>query len=281
MSSDIAGVFRVHLAYHTIGWPTLEEALPAIAAAGYEGFEAFSTIVATEDSAFRDLCQRYGLKVAALYHGAELLDEARIPDEVRDVYRLAGWLRRHGADRLVLGGGRLRPGGTTLDDYRRMAKALSEMGRLCQEEGVLVCYHPHWGSAVQDRQQLDLLMDLSDPRYLFLAPDTAHLAVGGCDPVEVFQQYASRIRYVHLKDVAADGVSQAAPREGARETPYHHFRSLGQGVLDIPAILEVLRRTRYMGWLTVELDWSTSPSLEARRSREHLRGLLGALPGGA
>ncbi len=278
MGPDTARVFSVHLAYHTIGWPQLGEALSAIAGAGYEGFEAFSTAASMDDSAFRDLCEGHGLKLAALYHGVGLLDAARIQDEIREVHRLAGWLRRQGADRLVLGGGQVRPGGNTLEDYRRMAEALSQMGRLCQEEGVLACYHPHWGSAVQDCRQLDLVMDLSDPRYLFLAPDTAHLAVGGCDPVQVFRKYAPRIRYVHLKDVAADGLSLVVSGKAAREAPYQHFCSLGQGVLDIPAILNVLHRTGYRGWLTVELDWSTGPSLEAKRSREYLRGLLDALP---
>ena len=262
----------VRFAYHTISWAGLETALPAIAAAGYDGFEAFSAAAAIDETAFRDLCQAHGLKLAAVYHGVGRLDPSAVPDERAVVRNLAAWLRRQGADRLVLGGGDVRPGGNLLEDYRRLGDALTLMGRDCQEEGVLACYHPHWGTAVEDGRQIDLLMELADVRYLLLAPDTAHLAVGGCDPVAIIRTYASRIRYVHLKDVAMEGLAKVRPGSAMREEPYPYFRALGQGGVDLPGILDALREVGYTGWLTTELDRSDDPARRARDSRSYLQG---------
>ncbi len=264
------GPKSVRHAYHTIGWPTIEEALAGISASGYQGFEAFSTVARSDVGAFRELCQTYGLQLAALYQGVHLLDPTVVPDETDEAVKAAAWLARLDADRLVVGGGDRRSSGNTLDDYRHMAAALNEIGSRCLDHGVLVCYHPHWGSAVESASELDLLMDLTDPRYVFLAPDTAHLLVGGSDPAAVVRQYASRVRYIHLKDVSKELLPRITPGQALREIPYGYFRPLGEGALDLPGILGELRRQGYSGWLTVELDWSDDPEESARASLAYL-----------
>ena len=41
---------------------------------------------------------------------------------------------------------------------------------------------------------------LGDPDLISLAPDTAHIAAAGADPVAMIRKYANRVKFIHLKD---------------------------------------------------------------------------------
>ena len=65
---------------------------------------------------------------------------------------------------------------------------------------------------------------------------------------------------MHIKDLDAAGA----------------FVPLGQGVLDVGGVLQVLRDTDFDGWITVETDgWDGDPASGARASRARLEQLLG------
>ena len=88
---------------------------------------------------------------------------------------------------------------------------------------------------------------------------TGHLQAAGGDPVELVRRYRERIDYVHIKDLDAAG----------------GFVPLGQGVLDVGGVLQVLRDTGFDGWITVETDgWGGDPGTGARASRARLEQLL-------
>jgi inosose dehydratase len=148
------------------------------------------------------------------------------------------------------------------------AKAANEIGKRCLESyGVRFAVHPHLGALVQSREDVARVMDRTDPRYFFLAPDTGHLAAAGADNVEVFKTYKDRIVHAHLKDWAPP----VAP--GTRGS----FAVLGKGIVDFPALLEILATTSFDGWLDVELDSSRSltPEQVAREARDYVVTKLG------
>jgi inosose dehydratase len=75
--------------------------------------------------------------------------------------------------------------------------------------------------------------------------------------------FRERIDYVHLKDLDAAG----------------GFVPLGQGVLDVAGVLQVLRDSDFDGWITVETDgWNGDPAAGARASRAQLKQLLSKEP---
>src|SRR4029450_1292810 len=91
--------------------------------------------------------------------------------------------------------------GPTPDDLRAMAETMNEIGRRTRDEvGVLACCHPHWGTTIQERDEITRIFDLVDPRAVFMTADPAHMAKAGYAPVEVFRAYRGIIKYVHIKD---------------------------------------------------------------------------------
>jgi inosose dehydratase len=112
-------------------------------------------------------------------------------------------------------------------------------------------------------KEIDFIMRNTDPAYISLGPDTAHLAVGGCDPVEIFRRYIDRIKFVHLKDVKKNkALDIDKDKSGAFEV-YSNFLELGEGEVDFASIFSIIKGAGYDGYLTAELDQSRSSNRES------------------
>src|SRR5690606_1283351 len=117
-------------------------------------------------------------------------------------------------------------------------------------------YHPHLGTIVQTWEQLQRIMSMTS---ISLCPDTAHLEAGGSDPLQVIETYFDRIPYVHFKDLKGTD-----------------FEPLGEGKQDFQAMLDVLVKNNYAGWITTELDSYADPKAGAELSYAYLQRLLQA-----
>jgi inosose dehydratase len=71
------------------------------------------------------------------------------------------------------------------------------------------------------------------------------------------EKYSDRLLFLHLKDV------ERLPA-GAKQS--YRFVELGRGLVDLPAVLDALRRTNFRGWGIVELDGETDQSRTAKES---------------
>jgi inosose dehydratase len=157
-----------------------------------------------------------------------------------------------GAEHLVVGGGAKRTVPATDEDYARLAAALDQVAELAEERGLLAHYHPHLTTMAEAPEQVRKVFASS--RICF-CPDTAHLFAGGGDPAKLILEHASRIKYVHLKDFRRDPFA---------------FLPLGEGELDMNAILQALNTINYTGWIAVELDAYHDPKAGAEISMRYL-----------
>ena len=66
--------------------------------------------------------------------------------------------------------------------------------------GVLAVLHPHVGTMVETRDEVDRVLDGS---AIPLCLDTGHLLIGGTDPLQLAREVPDRIAHAHLKDVDA------------------------------------------------------------------------------
>ncbi len=162
---------------------------------------------------------------------------------------------------------------------------LDRIRALAAERGVTAVLHPHVGTVVETRDDVERVLAGSSIPFCF---DTGHLMIGGTDPVQFAAEHADRIAHAHLKDVSRDGIERVA----RGELSYYDaivaeslYRPLGQGDVDIRAIVRSLHASGYTGWYVLEQDkvlasepaTGHGPIEDARASVTFLRGVLDEL----
>jgi inosose dehydratase len=229
---------------------------------------------------FRELLAVSGLRLSALYGGGRFSDPARRAEVVAYNIRVARFLAALGVDRIVFGpAGPRTPGGTPDEELRQAARTIDEAARACCDLGVLACVHPHLDTEIEAERDIDAIMDLTDPRYVYFCPDTAHVTAAGMDAAAVIRRYGDRMRYMHIKDLRAGVVEERKGERPAAATGTERlpiFCELGRGVIDYGPIMSALQEVGYQDWITVEIDSSTSTPLESLRiCRDYLQDRLG------
>ena len=145
---------------------------------------------------------------------------------------------------------------TSAEELKNLCETLNQLGRRTKEElGIKLGAHAHIWGPVERPEEIDALMAGTDPAYLWFLPDTAHIRLGGGDPVAVMERHYDRIVAVHFKDARPE----YAGWTGATPTQEQHrerilYQDLGSGGVDHEAIWALLRRKGYDGWVTLDLD---------------------------
>ncbi|UCZ52809.1 myo-inosose-2 dehydratase [Bacillus shivajii] len=144
----------------------------------------------------------------------------------------------------------------TEEEWQTVADGLNHLGELANEKDMSLVYHHHMGTGVQTTEEIDQLMEMTDPKLVSLLYDTGHLVFSGEEPLHVLEKHFSRIMHVHLKDVRADVAERVksenwsfltAVKEGAFTVP-------GDGQIDFKPIFEALAKRNYKGWMLVEAE---------------------------
>jgi len=169
----------------------------------------------------------------------------------------------------------------TEEEWEKLAEGLNMLGRLAAEKGMVVAYHHHMGTGVQTMEEIDRLMEMTDPEYVYLLFDTGHLAFSAVQPVEVLKKYAARIKHVHLKDIRKEVLDRVSAehmsflqsvREGVFTVP-------GDGSIDFAPIFKILEENDYNGWFVVEAEQDPSKAnpleyaIKARKFINEMTGL--------
>jgi inosose dehydratase len=247
-------------------WQTyLDEA----AAAGYHGVELGPIgYLPTDREQLRKELDDRGLSLCAGYVMEPLVDpDAR--QEILEVTRsTARTLAGLGAQRLVLiddmypertavaGRSDAAP---RLDDQRfqTLVATAHEVARLANEEyGLIVAFHPHAGTYVEFRDEIDRFLEATDPELIRLCIDSGHSVYAGVDPVALFDSYPDRVGYMHLKDVDLAVRERIAAEDLSFDNAVAQgiFCPLGRGAVDYPGLFARMQATGYEGWVSVEQD---------------------------
>jgi inosose dehydratase len=165
------------------------------------------------------------------------------------------------------------------DDWRRVAASLDALSDRAAGRGITAALHPHVGTVVEKAEEIDRVLTTS---RVALCLDTGHALIGGADPVAIARDATDRIKHVHLKDVDLGW----AQRVQTGETTYSDavargmYRPLGQGQVDIAAIVTSLEQAGYGGWYVLEQDTvlagepeGAGPAGDVAQCLEHLRSL--------
>jgi inosose dehydratase len=259
----------------------VEAAYRDTAELGYMSFETFAfTIIEWngKPGGYRALVERYGIPTSAAYCYKEWVDPTKAEQDLDEARREADAAREIGASALVLQGGSRPEGGLDTASMGRLAEALNRIGEYCREIGLSASLHPHTGTAVESREDIDAIMRLTDPQFMGFAPDTGQIAKGGSDIVEVLTTYRDRIAHVHLKDWNGTFERDANGKE-IDHSGYVNYEPVGNGVLPMPEILRILGEGEPDYWVNVELDGTSraprTPREAAAMSRNYLGETLG------
>jgi len=161
-----------------------------------------------------------------------------------------------------------------------LCQGLNHLGEIANANGMRLCYHPHMGTGVMIKEDIDRLMKNTSPDLVHLLLDTGHLAGSLVDPLEVTKQYGPRIKHIHLKDVRADVVKRV------REENLSFYDAIeagvftvpGDGAIDFVPIFAALAEAGFEGWLVVEAEQDpakANPLEYAKKARSYLREKLG------
>ncbi|MCX7013956.1 MAG: sugar phosphate isomerase/epimerase [Candidatus Sumerlaeota bacterium] len=168
-------------------------------------------------------------------------------------------------------GGRPKTPAERQERLAAAAKVMEKAAALCKAEGIALAAHNHWGTLLENREEIERLLDLAPSLSLLL--DTAHLELCGGGVLDVIRKRGDRIAHVHLKDLDVNEPLVTDERLGVpRQWP--NFKELGQGGLDLAGMLKALAEIGYSGWISVELDWAARDPLDAHTAcRKHLKQL--------
>ncbi|WP_063042929.1 TIM barrel protein [Nocardia pseudovaccinii] len=169
------------------------------------------------------------------------------------------------------------------EEWRTLIETAAAIRDVAAEFGLRTALHPHVGTYVESEAEVDRFLADSD---LDLCLDTGHLLIGGTDPVRLAQRCPERIGHIHLKDVRkaiADRVRSGA-MEYSDAVRRGIYVPLGEGDIDIEAMVRSVHAAGYRGWYVIEQDTALRPddsaerpSRDAARSLIHLAGIGAAL----
>ncbi len=167
--------------------------------------------------------------------------------------------------------------GFDAEGWKRFADGVAGALARCRERGYEPTFHHETGTNIEAKWEIEKVLELTE---IGLCLDTGHLLLGGGDPVVAMREWKDRINHLHLKDARRDVVEQiireAAPLPEIWKRKA--FCRMGEGDLDVDAMLDLLRGGGYSGWLVVEQDVLPdaddplgTPARDQRANREFLK----------
>jgi sugar phosphate isomerase/epimerase len=265
---------------------TLEEAIEAIARAGYSGVELMADVPhaypPSFDSAARlkikHLIGSLGLKVSNInaftlfalgdtYHPTWIeVDERQ--RELRIEHTMACIEL---ANEMECGTISVQPGGPMIGSdedrstaERRFADGLERLLPLAERKNVTIAVEPEPGLLIQTAAEYQEFKKayFRDDRRMKMNCDIGHLFCVGDDPARIIREMGDEIVHVHLEDIGANRV--------------HQHLTPGKGVIDFRSIFAALGEIGYGGWVTVELyPYETTAAGIAEQAFKYLKPILG------
>ena len=230
----------------------LERTLIDIAAAGYKDVELLSSMnnFGMPPARLREILDRNGLRAPSTHVGVAELND----------------LDRQLADAAILGHRYIilasLPGNErTLDDYKRWADRLNDLGRRSLTHGVWIGFHneAYDFPPINGVVPYDVLVERTDPALVRLQLDTGNMAMGGRDPLEYMKRYGTRYWAFHIKDAPSLG----APTD----------TELGKGVIDFKRLLASIDNIDDKLLYVEQETYPGAPLDSARRDYAYIAGL--------
>ena len=134
---------------------------------------------------FKKVLDEAGIGISSVASGGEYFDyveaagDARQPRREREIRRRISASRRSRPTSAAVSARRI----SAPRNGRILARNLNEVGKRTLEHGVKFAFHPHAWTIVERKAEVDMILEMTDPKLVFLTLDTCHASVGGIEPV--------------------------------------------------------------------------------------------------
>src|SRR5688572_24621826 len=255
--------------------PHPETGIKMAAKFGFHGIEPWANelqkYLTQPPEVFKKVLDESGIGISSVASGGEYFDTTKLQATLDNNGANARFASYFGVTALKANLGR-RPGPENLSSAngRILAKNLNEVGKRTLEHGVKFAFHPHAWTIVERKAEVDMILDMTDPKLVFLTLDTCHASVGGIESVAFARENYSRIAHFHFKDTlpvwsAGKGWKGPAPSKeeeaamaeklGLPKSPDAIYQRLGTGGVDFPGLMRVLRERNYDGWISLDFNY--------------------------
>jgi inosose dehydratase len=242
-------------------------AVKDMASLGFHGFETFTAILEEWDKrgTIGELLATNKIPLISCYAPMQVTDPAVRKDEIAKLTRWATLVKKHGGRFVVLAPNGMKREGYNFQDHRaNIVAALNDYAKVVTDLGLGTGLHQHTGTAVETRDETYAIMEAVDTRLLKFAPDVGQLQKGGANAAQVVKDFLPITVHMHLKDFSGG----------------EHFLGycpLGQGKVDLKAILDMVEGANPKANIMVELDGSANqpytPFQTAQISKAYLEKL--------
>lgn len=249
-------------ALQTAGMTAVEMTFPP--ADMHSALEAYGSA-----SEFKTELERRGLTLKSGFHmGTGWIPGCDVEHEVEKAVTYAEFLAAAGGDTLVVGPPMRRsvdahpPFFVDLTVANTVADVAHRVGAATLRRGVKTALHPEANSVFCTKRDIDLILTLTDPAYVFFCPDTAHMTIAGADPVEVVATHRDRVVIAHWKDALGSMPLHEMNSEQVHEQNQQYMCSLGSGIIDWEAWQALYDSTDAQDTRILELDAVPDPVSE-------------------
>jgi len=248
-TSLFAGKKRhIHIGHTGITWSNrdITVAITDVSNEGFYGFETFGEVFdkwEEQPGGLGAVLKEHNLPLISAYCGMNLTDPTKRKDEVAKAIRWANIVKKYDGKVAVIG-----PNGvdrSTYDFAANKANIIAALNDICQavsDTGITAALHQHTGTCVESRDETYAVLESVNTKYVRFGPDIGQLTKGGSDAVEVVKHFLPIIEHMHLKDYNGEDQHLSG------------YCPLGQGKVNIPAILDLMEKRSLKGMVMVELD---------------------------
>lgn len=294
-------VDKISLAIAPLGWTnddmpelgkenTFEQCISEAALAGFTGMEIGNKFP-TNPTVLKEKMKARGLDIASQWFSTTLCTESYEKNEAAFCKQL-DFLENLGASRInvceishsiitepvsMFDGH--KPIATN-EEWEKLTTGLNKLGEVANKRGFKMCFHHHMATVVQTIDEVNRLLNNTNPKFVYLCYDSGHFKLSNEDVEKACRMFVSRIGHVHLKDIRTEIMEESVQQgRSFRETVLSNcFTVPGDGDIDFKKILSILDTNNYTGWLVVEAEQvpeQANPFEYAVKARNYLKKIAG------
>ncbi len=205
-----------------------------------------------------------GLVVSAYAIGNDLVqpDEAERARQVQSIRDGVDTARRLETALLRVFSGGEKPGVAPAQGHAWIVAGLREGAAYAAEQGVTLALENH-GLFAGRADQVRAIVEEVDSPALRANVDTGNFLLVNQSPTDAARELAGLAAYVHLKDFRTlQPGEEAAESYAGLDGSRYVGTVIGDGEVDLPAVLAGLRGAGYDGWLSIEYEGTASDALQ-------------------